>query len=357
MHRAAFLSGVLAVVFFSLIPTAGAVTPSSKSLSSAKAEASSLEAQMVALDGQMKAAGGRYTEARLQLARAQARIADNERRLAATSRELAVDRRNLASSAVAMYKASPAGVLDVLLASNDFADLANGLDAMKRINRQGAAIVDSVSAAKRSIVRRQNVLTAERGQAKALVARVAQQEAQIKSALLARQTLLAKAQAKVKTILRQIAAARAAAARAAAARAAAAAAQAAGSSLPLGPTAGDYSPQTWAQAFLRNARLPVTASNVRAIVSWEAAEGGHWVNGAHFNPLNTTMPEPGATSMNSVGVKAYTSWAQGFTATVATLYNGNYPGIIAALRAGTDAQAVANAVGASPWGTLPFIVT
>src|SRR4051794_31933346 len=54
--------------------------------------------------------------------------------------------------------------------------------------------------------------------------------------------------------------------------------------------------------------------------------------------------------MNSVGVKAYTSWDQGFTATVDTLNNGRYGGILDALRSGS-AMDVANAVAASPWGT------
>jgi hypothetical protein len=93
---------------------------------------------------------------------------------------------------------------------------------------------------------------------------------------------------------------------------------------------------------------------MRAILTWEAAEGGNWNNTAAYNPLNTTMPEPGSAAMNSVGVRAYTSWGQGLRATVDTLNNGNYPGILAALAAGNDAQSVANAVGASPWGTGYF---
>jgi hypothetical protein len=84
------------------------------------------------------------------------------------------------------------------------------------------------------------------------------------------------------------------------------------------------------------------------------AEGGHWYNTAYFNPLNTTQGMPGATSMNSVGVKAYSSWAVGLRATVITLHNGFYDGILAALRRGEDAQAVADAVAASPWGTGSF---
>jgi hypothetical protein len=122
------------------------------------------------------------------------------------------------------------------------------------------------------------------------------------------------------------------------------------------PVLGGYSPFTWAQALLQNLGMPVTSANLAAVTAWEMAEGGHWHNSAHYNPLNTTMREPGATSMNSVGVKAYTSWTQGFTATVATLHDGYYTDILAALQNGGDAQAVADAVAASPWGTQAFVV-
>lgn len=117
---------------------------------------------------------------------------------------------------------------------------------------------------------------------------------------------------------------------------------------------GSYTPSSWAQAFLSGAGLPVTGCNVSAVTAWEAAEGGNWANSARFNPIDTTQPEPGSWPMNSVGVQAYPSWAAGLSATVTTLQNGNYPGIIAALQAGGSAQAVADAVAASPWGTSAF---
>ena len=113
---------------------------------------------------------------------------------------------------------------------------------------------------------------------------------------------------------------------------------------------------TWAQALVKSVGAPVTADNVAAIVAWEMAEGGHWYNTAYYNPLNTTQSMPGATVFNSVGVKAYTSWAQGLRATVITLNNGLYGGILAALHSGNDANAVAGAVAASPWGTGSFSV-
>lgn len=123
------------------------------------------------------------------------------------------------------------------------------------------------------------------------------------------------------------------------------------------PSGSAYTPRSWARALLRAEGLPRTRCNVRAITAWEAAEGGHWANSARFNPLDTTQREPGSYAMNSVGVQAYTSWRSGFRATTATLNNGRYGAILGALHAGDDAQAVANAVGSSPWGTGAFTAT
>ena len=120
------------------------------------------------------------------------------------------------------------------------------------------------------------------------------------------------------------------------------------------PTAGQYTPDSWARELLRAEGLPRTSCNVGAITAWEAAEGGHWENAARFNPLDTTEPEPGSQPMNSVGVQAYTSWQEGLQATVTTLNNGQYGGILTALQGGGNAQAVAGAVGSSPWGTGSF---
>ena len=107
----------------------------------------------------------------------------------------------------------------------------------------------------------------------------------------------------------------------------------------------------WAADFLRAAGLPVTTCNVNAVTAQEAAEDSN----ARFNPLDTERQEPGNTLYNSAGVRNYVSLAQGLTATVATLYNGAYPGVIAALRAGNNAEAVARAVWVPHvWGTQPY---
>lgn len=110
------------------------------------------------------------------------------------------------------------------------------------------------------------------------------------------------------------------------------------------------SPEQFAVSVLKGVGAPVNQRNVAALVGWAKAEGGNWNNSARYNPLNTTQGAPGATPINSVGVKAYNNWQQGINATVQTLKNGNYGGILKALQA-SNPQAVASAIGASPWGT------
>jgi hypothetical protein len=90
-----------------------------------------------------------------------------------------------------------------------------------------------------------------------------------------------------------------------------------------------------------------TTENVRAVMAWQQAEGTR----AAFNPLATTQRSSGATDFNSVGVKNYTSYEQGLQATVTTLHNGRYDEILAALRDGSSAERLADAVARSPWGT------
>ena len=105
-----------------------------------------------------------------------------------------------------------------------------------------------------------------------------------------------------------------------------------------------------ATQILHGIGAPVNQHTVGAMVGWMNAEGGNWNNNASYNPLNTTQEAPGARPINSVGVKAYNNWQQGISATVQTLKNGHYSGILQALHA-SDPQAVAQAIGSSPWGT------
>jgi uncharacterized protein YukE len=108
-------------------------------------------------------------------------------------------------------------------------------------------------------------------------------------------------------------------------------------------------PGQFAVSLLHGLGAPVTVSNVQFIIAWANEEGGNWHNAASFNPLNTTLSAPGAVSMNSVGVKAYTSWDQGVAATVATLKNGRYDDIVAAFQGGNASVDAVSAAGLRTW--------
>lgn len=115
--------------------------------------------------------------------------------------------------------------------------------------------------------------------------------------------------------------------------------------------------EQWARALLSRLGYSTSNANVTAIMAWMRAEGGNWNNSAHYNPLNTTQRMSGSSSMNSVGVQSYTSWEQGLQATVTTLRNGYYGPILSALKSGKSANAVAQAVVGSPWGTKHISVS
>lgn len=107
-------------------------------------------------------------------------------------------------------------------------------------------------------------------------------------------------------------------------------------------------PVQWAKDFLTRLGAPITASNVQAITAWETAEGTK----ASYNPLATTQGGyAGETTFNSVGVKNYASYQDGLDANVQVINNGLYTNILGALQQGDNAQAVAQAVANSPWGT------
>lgn len=92
--------------------------------------------------------------------------------------------------------------------------------------------------------------------------------------------------------------------------------------------------QGWETAVLQQLGVRPTSPAVQFLDEWAGREGG----AAAFNPLNTTLYMPGATSYNSVGVRNFVSPTQGAQATAQTLRG--YPAIVAALQSGNpDAHA------------------
>ena len=116
---------------------------------------------------------------------------------------------------------------------------------------------------------------------------------------------------------------------------------------------GTGSQKSWAKDFLKGMGAPVTSTNVKAMTTWMAWEGGQWHNPAHYNPLNTTLNATGAADINSAGVKAYTSYSEGLQSNISTLKENQrgYSAIRSALMQGNNLKGVLTAVDKSAWGT------
>jgi hypothetical protein len=115
-------------------------------------------------------------------------------------------------------------------------------------------------------------------------------------------------------------------------------------------------PPGWELCVLEGVAAPATAANIADLDEWQAAEGGSTNNTAAYNPFNSLR----ATDVTGAAIPvvdtsnnfpAFSTWAAGCSATVATLYQPNMWVITAALRAGnvTPASAFLAVVDQSAW--------
>jgi hypothetical protein len=126
--------------------------------------------------------------------------------------------------------------------------------------------------------------------------------------------------------------------------------------------------RSWAEAFLAAAGLPLTQSNITAVMAWEQAEGQWTAKGAYnaseqHNPLNTTRntglagnPLGGTPLPMTPGVLSFPSWGAGIEASVATLFQRNMFPIYVALSGGNGSQTLPQALAQADWGTRPDAV-
>jgi peptidoglycan hydrolase CwlO-like protein len=298
------------------------------SLAELQKEARRTRAQMERLNAEMKVVAQKWEAARQRLDEVNAQLVQARRQLIRSRNELDRQRALVAGRMRTMYKTGEFTWLDIVTSASSLTDAETVIDFLRKISLQDRHEESELQRLTGLARRDENAVEEDRQQAVQAQAELENQRFAVDQKIAERAALLKEVVAKIKKIL----------------------------SAPelLMKAGGKITQVTWAQAFLKSLGVPLTADNVAAIVAWEMAEGGHWYNTAYYNPLNTTQSMPGATVFNSVGVKAYMSWAQGLKASVITIRNGYYGGILDALRRGNDAQAVAGAVAASPWGTGSF---
>ncbi len=105
----------------------------------------------------------------------------------------------------------------------------------------------------------------------------------------------------------------------------------------------------WANAFLKELRVPRCDENRIATVAWEVNEG----TAAVWNPLATTYSMPGATIYNSHGVRNYVNEGQGLNATRLTIERGwsiyGYGDIVRKMEHCAPPLETARAINRSSW--------
>jgi hypothetical protein len=114
-------------------------------------------------------------------------------------------------------------------------------------------------------------------------------------------------------------------------------------------------PPAWELCVLEGLGAPVTDADVADLDVWQAAEGGSTNNPASFNPYNTrrdtdALGDVVPASMTSNGFPAFSTWAGGCAATVATIEQANMAPIQAALVGGAlSPPAFLATVNTTPW--------
>jgi len=310
----------------------GAPAAAAASLPELQREAKRVRTETADLQQELQVTGQRLVAAQERLDAINVRLQQSRGDLSRAEAALDRQREVLAARAVAIYKTGDVTWLDMLSGLDSLADIETVRSLFQAVaveDRRAEIVARRLATEARRLAR---MIEHDHEQAVLAEQEVQDRKIDLDAKLAQRQAILQDVTKRIKKIL---------------------ASGGLGAALAMASN-GQFTQITWAKALLVALRYPVTADNVAAITAWEMAEGGHWYNTAYYNPLNTTQTMPGSSSMNSVGVKAYTSWKQGFEATVKTLRNGYYGAILAALQRGNDAAAVAAAVGASPWGTGNF---
>lgn len=117
---------------------------------------------------------------------------------------------------------------------------------------------------------------------------------------------------------------------------------------------------SFTRAVLTDLGAPRSAANIASLETWYRHEWPSWPPSAANNPLDSTLWRPGATAFNTLPggghVWNYPTATEGALATAATLENGRYPQILAALRAGRGLCGSSVAVEVSTWSAGGYSV-
>jgi hypothetical protein len=188
---AGIMLALIMLVALVLAPSRALASPSLSQQSKQLAE------QIAGLDAKIDVAVTSYAQATARLTTIGDQIRTNRRLLEVTRRNLKVASAALSASVVAAYKQQSANVLDVLMSSSTFGDMVSGLEMVRRVNSQDAAIVSNLAAYRKQLLQRSTALFRAQSEAQRVVAERAADVQAIRAALADRRRTVASARAGV----------------------------------------------------------------------------------------------------------------------------------------------------------------
>ncbi|MDX6516277.1 MAG: hypothetical protein QOH73_1943, partial [Gaiellaceae bacterium] len=216
-RQAPLLVGLLTLA--GIVSVCGATAqPGGDSIGWKQAEAQQVMAQINAMDTQLEARVQAYDEATYRLQKIQTQLKTNARELGYAKTSLQHAQRTLQQRAVALYiHGADDSTVAVLLGATSLDDLMNRLDTAKRVSRQDADVVHSVTEFRDSVTRHQAILAKARVEQQRTVAKRAAEKGTVERQLAARQAYLANVKGQIRDLIAQQEAARRAASERAAA--------------------------------------------------------------------------------------------------------------------------------------------
>ncbi len=161
-------TAVLLAVTFVALP--GVAAPALASpLSEKQSRLRAVQARLDAVGVKVSEAVEYYNQPDSRLRTVRAKIKENRKLLVVAERNLQVANRQLMTRAVDVYKARDTGVLDMVLASSSFEELASQYDLMQRLGRSDLDLVRSLTAYRTDIRDRRIALAADERAAQKLV--------------------------------------------------------------------------------------------------------------------------------------------------------------------------------------------
>jgi cell wall-associated NlpC family hydrolase len=218
-----------APLFVGLLATAGLVVvggataqPGGNSIDSKKAEAQQVLAQIAAMDAQLEVRIQKYDQATYKLAKIQKQLKTSRQELTYAHTSLVHAQKTLQQRAVALYTApQDDSTVSVILGATSLDDLMSRLDTAKRVSRQDAQTVSTVTQFRDLVARHTKVLAKATVQQQQEVARQAAERGTVQRQLAERQSYLSHVKGQIRDLIAQQQAAQRAASQRAAAIAAA----------------------------------------------------------------------------------------------------------------------------------------